>query len=91
MFATTNFRKNLRLVLQTRKISQRRIAKTAKISYPYVNRILQGTVTPAMDICDGLADAVGVKLTDLLMSPKDFAREKLRTVHNDRSSHLRTA
>lgn len=79
MFATRNFRTNLRYLLEERGISQREVATRAEVSYPYVNRILQGKVTPAIDICDSLADAVGMELPQMLLHPRVFARNSRLT------------
>ena len=75
MKATENFRKNLQRVLSARHLSQRKVAKDARLSYPYLNRILRGKATPAIDICDVISDAVGLSLGDLLSSPREFIKK----------------
>lgn len=75
MNATINFRKNLRTAMRKRGLSQRKIAEKADLSYPYVNRILRGRATPAIDICDTLADALGLSLNQMLRRPQEFAKE----------------
>lgn len=90
VFATDNFRKNLRTLLNAKGISQRAIGEKSGISYPYVNRILQGTVTPALDICDALADAASVPLNEMVLPPREFER-KIARKNYGRDGRLRTA
>ncbi len=75
--ATANFRKNLQALLTARGVTQRALAKRAGISYPYVNRILRDKATPAIDICDTLADACGCSLNQMIMPPATFAKSVL--------------
>ena len=78
--AIENFRANLAVAMKDRKLSQRGLAGKAKMSYPYVNRILRGLVTPSIKVCDDIADAVGIPLRSFLESPREFKRNGLTTV-----------
>lgn len=74
MFATKNFRENLRLAMKSEGITQREMAKRVRVSYPFVNRILKGKTTPDLDLCDKLAERVGFSLDVLLLPPREFSR-----------------
>lgn len=74
LLATEHFRANLKTAMTARGISQREIADRAQMGYPHVNRILRGKTVPGLDICDHLADAIGLDLTYLLQSPRKFAQ-----------------
>ena len=69
-----NFRSNVRFVMVDSGVSQRSLAKEAGLSYPYVNRILQGTVNPSIYVCENIANALGREFVDLLQKPKDFQK-----------------
>lgn len=70
-----NFRANVRFLMEESGISQRSIAEIAGLSYPYINRILQGTVNPSIDVCETIAEALEIKFVELLQKPKDFQRK----------------
>ena len=74
-----NFRANVRILIEDGGISQRSLGEIAGLSYPYINRILQGTVNPSIDVCENIAKALGAAFVDLLQKPKDF--QKNFTVH----------
>lgn len=78
--ALKNFRVNLRALMEARGISQRDLADSAGISYPHVNRILMDKVEPSLPICDQLADALDVPLTDLLSAPSKNGKRALHAV-----------
>ena len=46
-------------------------------SGPYVNRVLQGEVSPSIDQCERLAKAVGFNLIALLDAPGNFSESVL--------------
>ena len=80
MPAVKNFRQNLRSAMQAKNISQRNLASASQMSYPHVNRILQGHAGPGLRQCDLLAKAVGISLEVLLLPPKEFSKWLLTRV-----------
>lgn len=64
--AIDNFRRNLRRICQANHVSQRELAKRVGMSYPHVNRILQGENEPGIKTCEDLAKAVGWSLQALI-------------------------
>lgn len=72
MPANENFRDNLRLAMDAKGISQRRLAELSECSYPYVNRVLQGHVEPSLPQCEKLAKAVGYPLGSLIEATSTF-------------------
>lgn len=70
MQAKDTFRRRLRKAMKKRDITQRQLAEKANTGYSGVNRILNGTQTPTLDLADRLADAVGVQLAELLPASK---------------------
>jgi transcriptional regulator with XRE-family HTH domain len=70
MQAAKTFRLRLREAMEIKQISQRKLAEKAKTGYSGINRILQGEQTPTLEVADRLADAVGVRLVDLLHASK---------------------
>ncbi len=65
--ATQIFRRNLAREIETRGLSQRDLAKKAKITVPYVNRLLTGKATnPSVDLCERIAKVLGLKLHDMI-------------------------
>lgn len=66
MKASKTFRRHLRHQMKERGISQRELAIKAKLSYPYINRILQAKADPSLKICDRIADALGVRLSEMI-------------------------
>ena len=65
--ATQNFRRNLARELMNRGLSQRELAQKAKITFPYVNRLLTGKAkNPSVDLCEQIAKALGLKLVDMI-------------------------
>lgn len=64
--ATKKFRHKLRQEMKAKGISQRDLASKAKLSYPYVNRILKNKADPSLNVCDAIADALGIELTEML-------------------------
>lgn len=77
MAALENFRTNLRLAMDAKKISQRSLAASAKMSYPYVNRILQGKVEPSLTQCEKISETLGLSFQDLLDEPEVFEKRYL--------------
>ncbi len=68
-----SFRKNLRTAMTLRHVSQRELASRLTIHYPHLNRILVGKSSPALPLCEQLADALGFELRELLLTPAQFA------------------
>ena len=64
--AIKTFRRSLRQHMKVKGISQRELASKAKLSYPYLNRILKAKADPSLTICDNIADALGVNLAELI-------------------------
>ena len=80
MAALSNFRRNLRRAMEARGLSQRDVATKADMSYPYVNRVLQGKTVPSVPQAERLAKTTGLTLRDLIQSPKDFSQLLLTIV-----------
>lgn len=72
MSDSENFRRNLRIALQARDLSQNELAEIAGLKGPYVNRVLQGKTVPSLAQCGRLAKAAGFPLIALLAAPEDF-------------------
>jgi transcriptional regulator with XRE-family HTH domain len=72
--AVQNFRHNVRLAMAARQLSQEGLAHTAKLSRPFLNRVLQGKQEPSMEVCDRIADALKTPLAELISSPKKFLK-----------------
>ena len=70
-----NFRTNVRFLMEESGVSQRSLGESAGLSYPYINRILQGTVNPSIDVCESISRSLDVTLVDLLHKPKDFQKK----------------
>ncbi len=76
MQSLENFRFNLRRLIDEREdLSQRIIAARVGTSQVHIHRILKGTVSPTLAMCDKIADAVGVPLADLVVHPEKFPVE----------------
>lgn len=73
MFSAENFRANLRTAMTNRGVSQRELASRVEGGYTHLNRILTGKAEATLSSADRLADAIGVPLSDLLISPAEFA------------------
>ena len=69
-----NFRDNLKLAMRLAGLSQRGLAEKADLSYPYVNRVLTGKSDPTLSVCDKIADALGLKLSDLITAERRRTR-----------------
>ncbi len=71
---TNNFRENMRTAIVLKATSQRAIAGNAEMSYPYVNRVLQGRAVPSLNVCGKLAKEVGFTVSELLLPPREFKK-----------------
>lgn len=72
--AVQNFRGNVRSAMRAKGWSQDKLATTADLSRPFLNRVLQGKQEPSLEVCDRIADALHYPLSDLLASPKKFLK-----------------
>ena len=70
-----NFRTNVRFFMEETGVSQRSLGESAGLSYPYINRILQGTVNPSIDVCELISKSLGIALVEFLQNPKDFQKK----------------
>jgi transcriptional regulator with XRE-family HTH domain len=68
-----NFRTNVSRIMSERGLSYRDAAELAGMGYPFLHRIMTGKANPSIEVADKLADALGVKLTDLLEDPQKLA------------------
>jgi transcriptional regulator with XRE-family HTH domain len=75
--AADNFRLNLKTAIDVGNLSQNDVAVAARVSRPYVNRVLQGKTVPSIEQCDRLAKAVGFPLIALLADPVAFSESVL--------------
>lgn len=66
MSASTNFRHNIRALMAEKGVSQRKLAAIIGMSYPHVNRILQGLYEPTIDTAEKMAGALGEPLEKIL-------------------------
>lgn len=73
MAALKNFRDNVTVVLDSKDISQRELARRISSSHPYISKVLHGTVEPSLPQCEKIAEAISVPLLDLLQSPEIFS------------------
>lgn len=65
--ATQKFRRNLAREMKSRDLTQREFATMAKVTYPYVNRILTGkSFRPSLDMVEQFAKALGMQVADLI-------------------------
>jgi len=78
--ASENFRRNLRIAMQSRGMTQKQVADAAGTQDPYVNRVLQGNTQPLMDQAERLAKAVGYPLAALLGNPEEFSEAVLTSL-----------
>ena len=62
-----NFRSNLRQALDDQDLSLRAAAERCGITYAYLHRILAGQVSPSLEICDKIADALDFELPEMLL------------------------
>lgn len=76
--ALKNFRLNLREAMDFHGFTQRFLANQARISYPYLNRILIGTASPSLVISEDIATAAGFDLEDLISPQKEFRKKFLK-------------
>ncbi|MDE2102412.1 MAG: helix-turn-helix domain-containing protein [Patescibacteria group bacterium] len=74
---TENFRRNV-LSLCTEHGAIQRIADDAKITRPYLSKMLHGRATPSMDVAAAIAKALAIPLSELLQSPEKFMRNLAR-------------
>lgn len=78
--AEKHFRTNMKTAMDARGVSQRALAKKMRTSHPYVNRVLSGEHTPAIDQCEKISNALGYELRDMLLEPKIFCEAVLTTI-----------
>jgi transcriptional regulator with XRE-family HTH domain len=53
--------------MKSRDLTQREFARMAKVTYPYVNRILTGkSFRPSLDMVEQFAKALGMQVADLI-------------------------
>ena len=74
MQASQNFAQNLRAVMEARNISQREMAEMCGVTYAYVNRILLQKQNPSINVCDKIADALDMDLSELLSQPEKLTK-----------------
>ena len=60
------FRVNLRAAIDAEGLSLRDAADRCGITFAYLHRILSGKVSPSLEICDKIADAMKIELPDML-------------------------
>lgn len=72
------FRENLRAYMATRGLSQRDVASAAGVTQPYLSNVLKGKVCPGLDVCDRLAESVGLRFAELIVAPTVFRVDHLR-------------
>jgi transcriptional regulator with XRE-family HTH domain len=73
--SSENFRANLRSIMALRGISQRDFASRIGMSYPYVNKVLQGIYSPPLKTCEHMAETLGMTVSEMILEPKKFNRQ----------------
>lgn len=68
----SNFRENLKTALAAKNITQGQLAERARVTRPYLNRVISGKQEPTLPKCGSLADAIGCPLRDMLLPPDVF-------------------
>lgn len=76
MQAVQHFRQNVKAAIVAAGISQSEFARRAELGRPFLNRVLRGHAEPSLDVCDRIADALGLDLMQLLSSPKKFPKKR---------------
>lgn len=74
MQASKNFAANLRQIMETRGISQRRMADMSGVTFAYINRILLEKNVPSLDVCEKISSALDVDLAKLITKSKKLAK-----------------
>ena len=74
--STENFRANLRSIMALRGISQREFASRIGMSYPYVNKVLQGIYSPPLKTCEHMAETLGLTVGEMILEPRAFERNR---------------
>lgn len=77
MQASERFRRNLKLAMEARDVTQNDLAVAIGSSQPYVNRVLKGNTKPSVDQCEEMAKAVHYPLDALLGSTEIFSEAVL--------------
>lgn len=72
--AVQNFRVNVRVAMARAGMSQGSLAEKAKVSRPYLNRVLKDKQDPSLEVCDRIADALKLSVGDLLATPRKFLK-----------------
>lgn len=67
------FRLSVRRQYPLSGLTQVTLAERAGISEQHLNRILKGIVSPSLEVCDQIANALGVPLIELLDTKNSFA------------------
>jgi len=73
MTASDTFRQNIRRQMAAQKISQRDLAEIIGTSTSYVNRVLQGRISPSIENADSFARAVGLTIHGAFRAAKTRA------------------
>lgn len=60
--------------MEKQGVTQRELADRSGVTFTYVNRILLQKQTPSLEICDRIADALGVNLSKLLEKSKKLSK-----------------
>lgn len=80
--ATDNFRRNLAVAIEARRLKKSHIAAEAKTGRSYLDSLLKGEQEPGLAVADRLARATGFPLIAMLDAPENFADAVLTTVSN---------
>jgi len=80
--ALENFRENVRTAMTELSLTQDVLADRARISRPYLNRVLAGKQEPSITVCDKISDALSVSFALLLSTPQAFRRHLKKIMEN---------
>ena len=71
-----NFVSNLRRACDQSGLSQSRLAELSGVHYVTVSRILNGKISPSVEICERLAKAAGMRADTAFLQPEEVLPKK---------------
>lgn len=68
-----NFRKNALAAMRRSKITQRAVAAELGVHEVTIHRILKGDISPSLETCEKIAEAVGIRPDTIFLEPIEKA------------------
>ena len=68
-----NFRRNLRIAMNWRGFSIRKLGKEINVSYAFLSNLLAGKAAPSVEMCEKIAHHFALEITDFFVKPKVFS------------------